>query len=231
MHEVFGGPRPAGAGLRRQELLRQPGRRQQPRELAASVLACEHGQLPPTLNYEEPDPALSGCGRRGPACSPCVAATCAQGRLHGDGPVCRGGACGKLGLIPRSALDDSVVLVQKCRRRVVITGMGAITPLGHSVAELYQAAARRPQRRRADHPVRRQPLPDAVRRPGEGLRPRPVREASRSAGPTPAPTAASPRPPPSRPWPTRACSTTPRSIARASASTSAPARAFRISTT
>jgi 3-oxoacyl-[acyl-carrier-protein] synthase II len=25
-------------------------------ELAASVLALEHGQVPPTLNYEEPDP-------------------------------------------------------------------------------------------------------------------------------------------------------------------------------
>jgi 3-oxoacyl-[acyl-carrier-protein] synthase II len=26
-------------------------------EMAASVLAFEHGQIPPTLNYEQPDPA------------------------------------------------------------------------------------------------------------------------------------------------------------------------------
>ena len=56
-------------------------------ELAASLLALQHGVVPPTLNYEEPDPAcpvpvLAGSPR--PVQRPYVA----EGRLHRNGPVC-----------------------------------------------------------------------------------------------------------------------------------------------
>ena len=60
-------------------------------ELAASVLALQHGVLPATLNYDEPDPdcpvARARPARRGRSTRPYVA----EGQLHRDGPVRRGG--------------------------------------------------------------------------------------------------------------------------------------------
>ena len=95
------------------------------------------------------------------------------------------------------------------RRRVVITGMGAITPLGHSVADLFQSQL---EGRSGVGPItlfNASRFPTQVRRPGQGLRPGPLRARPRTAGPTPASTASSPPPPPSRRWPTPACSTNP----------------------
>ena len=67
------------------------------------------------------------------------------------------------------------------RRRVVITGMGAVTPLGHSVEALYAAAC---AGKNGVAPITHfdAQLPDHVRRRGEGLRPRPVPAGRRTVG-------------------------------------------------
>ena len=41
------------------------------------------------------------------------------------------------------------------KRRVAITGIGLVTPVGNDVATTWERAARRPQRRRPDQPLRR----------------------------------------------------------------------------
>jgi 3-oxoacyl-[acyl-carrier-protein] synthase II len=56
-------------------------------------------------------------------------------------------------------------------KRVVITGLGALTPIGNTVGEFWRGPHRRPQRGRAGDPVRRHALPDPIRLRTEGLRP------------------------------------------------------------
>ncbi len=49
-------------------------------------------------------------------------------------------------------------------RRVAITGIGAVTPVGNDAESTWRVAGRRAQRRRPDHHVRRVDLPGADRR-------------------------------------------------------------------
>ena len=56
-------------------------------------------------------------------------------------------------------------------RRVVVTGMGMVTPVGPRPGFHLVGAAGRPERRRADRAVRRPDLPDADRRGGPRLPP------------------------------------------------------------
>ena len=130
----------------------------------------EHGVVPATLNYEEPDPACPVHGRGGEP-RPVHAAVRAEGRLHRDGPV-RGGGAAQVGVDSRSPRSiarramrpwttDYGLWTMHMRRRVVITGMGAITPLGHSVEELFAAQLEGRSGVGPITPLRRPPLPDA----------------------------------------------------------------------
>jgi 3-oxoacyl-[acyl-carrier-protein] synthase II len=56
IHEVFGKCAPAVPVFAAKSYMGNLNAGSGTTELAASVLALEHGQLPPTLNYEEPDP-------------------------------------------------------------------------------------------------------------------------------------------------------------------------------
>ena len=68
------------------------------------------------------------------------------------------------------------------RRRVVITGMGAMSPLGLNVDELWQGLARRALRRRADRrPSIRSNYPVKIGRRGARLRPGALHGAQGSA--------------------------------------------------
>ena len=66
------------------------------------------------------------------------------------------------------------------RRRVVITGLGVITPLGDTPAELFRTQLAGQSGVGPDHPLRRQHLSDAVRRRGQKFRPRPLCPSHRS---------------------------------------------------
>ena len=116
------------------------------------------------------------------------------------------------------------------RRRVVITGMGAITPLGHSVQDLYRSQL---EGRSGVGPITHFnaggfPTTFAAQVKDFDLE---RTSTTRNVGRTPAPTRGLLPPPPSRRLPTPICSTIRRSTGRASASTSAPAKACRISIT
>ena len=68
------------------------------------------------------------------------------------------------------------------RRRVVITGMGAITPLGHSVDELYEHQL---EGQSGVGPITlfdASTFPTQVRRRGQGLRPGPATSRTRALG-------------------------------------------------
>jgi 3-oxoacyl-[acyl-carrier-protein] synthase II len=57
LHEVFGGCQPHVPVLAAKSYMGNLGAGSAPTEIAASLLALEHDQLPATLNYEDPDPA------------------------------------------------------------------------------------------------------------------------------------------------------------------------------
>ena len=56
------------------------------------------------------------------------------------------------------------------RRRVVVTGLGIVSPVGIGVAAAWDAILARALRHRADHALRRVGVPGAHRRRGQGLR-------------------------------------------------------------
>ena len=82
------------------------------------------------------------------------------------------------------------------RRRVVVTGMGMITPVGRDAESTWRALVRGPGRRRSDHALRRGHLPHADRGRGRAV------SAWPTTGPTPlvGATTAALR---SSPWPRR----------------------------
>jgi 3-oxoacyl-[acyl-carrier-protein] synthase II len=57
IHEVFGSCEPRVPVIAAKSYFGNLGPGSAPTEIAVSLLAFEHGQLPATLNYEEPDPA------------------------------------------------------------------------------------------------------------------------------------------------------------------------------
>ena len=67
-------------------------------------------------------------------------------------------------------------------RRVAVTGLGAVTPLGLDAPSTWRAARRRRERRRLHPGLRRERLPGADRGRGEGLRPQPRSPRRRRRG-------------------------------------------------
>jgi 3-oxoacyl-[acyl-carrier-protein] synthase II len=57
LHEVFGSCRPGVPVFAPKSYMGNLSAGSGTTELVTSLVALEHGQLPPTLNYEEPDPA------------------------------------------------------------------------------------------------------------------------------------------------------------------------------
>jgi 3-oxoacyl-[acyl-carrier-protein] synthase II len=57
LHEVFGNLKPPVPVFAAKSYMGNLGAGSAPTEIALSLLALQHGQLPATLNYEEPDPA------------------------------------------------------------------------------------------------------------------------------------------------------------------------------
>ena len=87
-------------------------------------------------------------------------------------------------------------------RRVVVTGLGAVTPIGGDAPSTWRAAVAGRERDRLDHRVRRERVPGSRRCRGEGLRPdRRSRRRRRRAGSTA--TSCSRSAPRARPSPTR----------------------------
>ena len=124
---------------------------------------------------------------------------------------------------PTPTGEPNLVRTPDYNRRVAVTGLGVISPVGNDEQTAWDNLHPRPERPRRDHPLRREPLRGQDGRRGQGLRPaRVARSPRRSGGPRSASTTASP--PPSRPSPTRASRSTTRTATR-SASCSAPAPA------
>ena len=67
------------------------------------------------------------------------------------------------------------------KRRVVVTGLGLISPVGNTRRRRLEQRPRRRQRHRPDRPFRRQRVHHALRRHHPQLRPRPVPRAEGSA--------------------------------------------------
>ena len=153
-------------------------------EIAGSLLALsKHGLLPATLNYEEADPLC-----------PIPVNRVSQPLTN---PLFLKLAFTEMGQCERRRLPQmgrSTLM----RRRVVITGMGAITPLGHSVGELYQNQL---EGKSGVAPIT---LFDASKFPTRNSLPRSriliwaAGSTIRNAGRIPARTVASPPPPPTR---------------------------------
>ena len=96
------------AGDRGEELHRQPGRGRQHDGAGRQRAGLQHGLVPATLNYEEPDPAMSGGGGDGrPAAGD--ATLCGQGQLHPDGPVCGRSFCGSGNRCSRSGAEPATL--------------------------------------------------------------------------------------------------------------------------
>ena len=91
-------------------------------------------------------------------------------------------------------------------RRVVVTGMGMVTPLGRDLESTWSALCRGQERRRADLALRRQHLPDPDRRRGQGLLAGGLSTGRRRGGASTRGTPSSPWPPPRWPSMTRGSS-------------------------
>ena len=84
-------------------------------------------------------------------------------------------------------------------RRVVVTGMGMVTPVGRDLEIDLVGAPGGPERRRPDHPVRRRDLPDPDRRRGPRASGWTTTSTTPRGGTSTAGTPSSPSPPPR--WP------------------------------
>ena len=79
-------------------------------------------------------------------------------------------------------------------RRVVVTGMGMVTPVGRDLETHLVGAPGRPERRRPDHALRRRDLPDPDRRRGHAASTSRTTSTMPSAGRSTAATPSSPSP-------------------------------------
>ena len=95
-------------------------------------------------------------------------------------------------------------------RRVVVTGMGMVTPVGRDLESTWAALLAGRSRRRPDLAVRRPHLPDPDRRRGQGLRSRRLPRRRRPLGRALAGTPSSPWPPARWRWTTRGWTSTAR---------------------